>query len=72
MCYDFYGSFVNCKLWDSREKMCFFVEVVFWGVIVFLVWIFLLKVSRICGGDMELVGLIYGSELFYIMNVIVD
>lgn len=52
--------------------MCFFVEVVFWGVIVFLVWIFFLKVSRICGGDMELVGLIYGSELFYIMNVIVD
>lgn len=45
--------------------MCFFVEVVFWGVIVFLVWIFLLKVSRICGGDIELVGLIYGSELFY-------
>lgn len=45
--------------------MCFFVEVVFWGVIVFLVWIFLLKVSRIRGGDTELVGLIYGSELFY-------
>lgn len=45
--------------------MCFFVEVVFWGVIVFLVWIFLLKVSRIGGGNMELVGLIYGSELFY-------
>lgn len=45
--------------------MCFFVEVVFWGMIVFLVWIFLLKVSRIRGGDTELVGLINGSELFY-------
>lgn len=62
-----------CKLRDSREKMCFLVEVAFWGVIVLLVWTFLSKVSRTRGGgDTELAGLIHGSESFYIMNVTVD
>lgn len=47
--------------------MCFLVEVAFWGVIVLLVWTFLSKVSKTRGGggDMELAGLINGSESFY-------